>query len=392
MMYQDAEGVMYPSERTLKYIEDGDQPSFFKDVCYKFQFPNGVDKSDNLIERISSKISIRPYCFVISVLLEAQKKGANLTKNEIAYFVLNNLDALRGQATTAEIINEVFKAREQKILYKVEHPGKEASYSMQHITEQLNYLELANLVTIDNGLVFLNMVEKNTLEEFAKVATNLGFDIYKYDIETLDGRNELYYDWQVYYGALSDPAKDGSLETSTQSLAYVPDETPGAPAPMFNYVDTMKIGDDGEKLVWAYEVKRVGLYDKRLTNKILMLGKTKGLGYDIQSIFAEGSEPEFVKYIEVKSTKRVTMPDLTDDTWIDTLNLTRNEWVAASQHKTAFEIYRVYLTKSGPLIIVIKNPYEKNEQKDIRVIPTTYRLDFSNNAIDNKITQEMIAN
>ena len=50
--------------------------------------------------------------------------------------------------------------------------------------------------------------------------------------------------------------------------------------------------------------------------------------YDIQTVVAEtGDEAEFVKYIEVKSTKRVTVPDITDSLWIDTLNITRNEYI-----------------------------------------------------------------
>lgn len=53
-------------------------------------------------------------------------------------------------------------------------------------------------------------------------------------------------------------------------------------------------------------------YKERLVNKVLLLGKTKGLGYDISSIEAEMNLkfPEFARYIEVKSTKRVTTPSL----------------------------------------------------------------------------------
>ena len=65
----------------------------------------------------------------------------------------------------------------------------------------------------------------------------------------------------------------------------------------------------------------------------MSLGKTKGLGYDIQSVVAEeGDKADFAKYIEVKSTKRVTEPNLSDACWMDTLNITRNEWIAAQQH------------------------------------------------------------
>ena len=71
----------------------------------------------------------------------------------------------------------------------------------------------------------------------------------------------------------------------------------------------------------------VAAFNPRLVNKVLSLGRTKGLGFDIQSVIAEaGDMAEFVKYIEVKSTKRVTAPDINDEEWIDTVNITRNEY------------------------------------------------------------------
>ena len=42
---------------------------------------------------------------------------------------------------------------------------------------------------------------------------------------------------------------------------------------------------------------------------------------------------------------------MSDKTWVDTINLTRKEWVAAKQYKNAFNIYRVYFyTKRKQLL------------------------------------------
>ena len=89
-----------------------------------------------------------------------------------------------------------------------------------------------------------------------------------------------------------------------------------------------------------YEKNRVSKYDKRLVNKVKAVGHIKGLGYDIQSIFADNSEKsEFAHYIEVKSTKRVTEPqNIISNGWIDAINLTRKEWIAAEQHSNSFSI------------------------------------------------------
>lgn len=392
MVSQDQEGTFYLSERTKKYLSDGDQPAFFKDLCFKFQFPNGMDKLQTLTDRIQHHINIRPYCLVIEVLSAASKMPTSLSKNEIAFFILNNEDALSGKASTDEILQAIIQARKDRNYFRVQEEGKASSFSMQHITEQLNYLELANLIVLDNGVVKLNQNEANAIEVFSKNSRQLLFNVYSYNLDDPEQRNNLYFDWQNYYSTLSLPAKNGIFDTSVESLTT---ELRGAediaqvPQPM-RMLDTIQLGDEGEKLIYNYEVKRVSQFDRRLTNKIHLLGKTKGLGYDIQSIFGDenNDNPEFVKYIEVKSTKRVTLPDLNNEEWFDTLNLTRNEWVAASQHQGAFEIFRVYFTKAGILVLIIKNPNLKNESGLIKVVPTQYRMDFNSNAIDNQVSMK----
>lgn len=108
--------------------------------------------------------------------------------------------------------------------------------------------------------------------------------------------------------------------------------------------------------------------------------------YDIQTVVAEtGDEAEFVKYIEVKSTKRVTVPDITDSLWIDTLNITRNEYVAAQQHKDFYSIYRLYFTREGIIIFVLDNIFQKFKDGIINPIPTIYRVDFNKTAVDSVI-------
>lgn len=91
---------------------------------------------------------------------------------------------------------------------------------------------------------------------------------------------------------------------------------------------------------------------------------------------------EFVKYIEVKSTKRVTAPDVDSTTWFDTLNITRNEYIAAQQHGEFYAIYRVYFTRGGVTVFVINNFWSKYKDKKLEVTPLTYRVDFSSIAVD----------
>ena len=379
----DSELYVYPAERTLKFLEDNDQPAFFKDVCYKMQFPNGMTIISTTQERIALGISIRPNCYVLKILTLAKYSGLTINKNDIGYYVLNSLDVLQRKANPLEVIEQIEKDKKENIERKVHTPGKASSYNMQHINEQINYLELANLViTSEDGEVRINENERAIIDIFAEHWNdNPPFDVSSCDLSTVKSRKEFQFKWDEYYSKLSDSA--GQFATTVASLG-IPEEV-STPA-KHNEISTIEIGDEGEAFVYKYEKKRVGTFDTRLANKVLHLGKTKGLGYDIQSVIAEqGDMSEFVKYIEVKSTKRVTEPDINDDLWIDTLNITRNEWVAAQQHKDFYSIFRVYFVRGNIIMYVIENLCQKERENTVKVTPMTYRIDFGNSAVDRVI-------
>ena len=59
--------------------------------------------------------------------------------------------------------------------------------------------------------------------------------------------------------------------------------------------------------------------------------------------------------------------------------------MAAQQYQNSYEIYRVYFTQVGPKIFIIKNPYRKNEDGIVQTIPTMFRIEFSNDAVDKAV-------
>ena len=360
MYYLSEDGTYYASERTKKFLEDNDQPAFFKDLCFKMQFPNGTNKIQTIQSYLDDRISLCQFPFLIKTLLLAKEQSVFLTVNDIGYYILNALDVLQGIATPEEVLNQITRDKAAGIERKITIPNKAPSYTMQHIREQLNYLELANLIYIDDQKrVLLNVKENKCLRLFAsRCNAKPAFDMYSYDIDRQEDRKRLYLDWDIYYSKVS--AECSAFKTDVSAL-FIKEEV--APLPKTNSGDsTVDIGDEGEHYVYEYEKHRVASFTSRLANKVLALGKTKGLGYDIQSVVAEnGDLAEFVKYIEVKSTKRVTAPDLTDSSWIDTINITRNEWVAAQQHKDFYSIYRVYFVRDGVVVYIINNIYEKHQ-------------------------------
>ena len=374
--------LVHPSTRTLKILEDEDQPSFFKDICLKFQFPNGMDSQYTTRDRIEKNIKFKPFAFVLELLFIAQKKGINLTKNEIGYFVLNSLYVLQGIISPQMVFDKILEYRKLNKVVKVHTPGKASSFSIQHINEQLTILELANLIRIKQNVIYLNILEIKSIT-YIKSHWNKGieFDIYKYSFDSTEARKKIRFDWQVYY-TKTDNNTANIFPTSVQAIQFNPEEKlKTIPS---QKVNTIALGDDGENYVFKYEKERVAKYDNRLTNKVHLLGKIRGLGYDIQSIFADTSKySEFVHYIEVKSTKRVTEPPIEGvDGWLDAVALTRNEWVAAEQHAEFFSIYRVYFTPVKTIVYIIRNPFKKNKDGSIKCTPMNYRMDFSKESID----------
>ena len=383
MYYLASNGIYYASERTKKYLADNDQPAFFKDVCFKMQFPNGMNKIQTLQPYLDSGISLRQFPFIIKCLQLAEAGGIYLTINDIGYYILNALDVLQGKATPEEVIIQIKADKNNRIERKIEVPGKASSYTMQHIREQLNYLELANLIFInEDRKVLLNSREERCLQIFVEhCGEKPAFDLYKYDTSTLDGREQLYLEWDCFYSKISENAEHFKTDLS----ALVHKESSQKPEKTSSD-SKVELGDEGEQYIYEYEKRRVAAFNPRLAGKVLPLGKTKGLGYDIQSVVAEkGDFAEFVKYIEVKATKRVTAPDINDDTWLDTVNITRNEWVAAQQHRNFYSIYRVYFVRDGVVVFVINDVHQKELDGVIQVIPMTYRVDFSNNAVDSSL-------
>ena len=377
-MFLEEDDTIIASERTRAFLTNNDQPRFFKELCYKLQFPNGLDNEPNLLDKIRNEIHIKPCCFIIWLLNDAGPL-VKFSVDDIGYYVLNSKDALQGKALPNEIIARVFTDHRDGVFPKVSSPNKASSYNVQHIRELLSYMELANLIVIDSDrIIHLNLKEKDTIDCFIKSARTkeLGFDVYSFDLSSNESRKGFYYEWAKYYTSLSECYD--AFETSLTSLDV--EESSGSN--ISSSGDNTEIGDYGEKIVFEYERQRVGDFDKHLLNKVKLLGKIHGLGYDIQSVIAKNvPNADFAKFIEVKATKRVTAPDF-KNYFEDSVNVTRNEYTAAIQNKEFYSIYRVYVCRNSIIIAMIDNVDEKIRQGILRCTPTHYRLDFGTDSFD----------
>lgn len=366
------ETIIHESASCKFLVEQSDFPTFFKNLCLNFQFPNGEKKPFAIKDEIELGIKLKPFCFVIKLLYVAQSNKQILSKQEIGYYVLNNLDVLRGQISAKEVYDRIMSDR----VNGIKRPKLSGSNEWQHIKEQFNLLELANLIEHDAERIWLNSDETNAIALFIKSLTSPYFDVDAYDLSTLDGRKLLIQDWKEYNGQFHTEL----IEFSEQNIHILDRSQLNAGKTAIK--STTDLGDEGEAFVFKLEQDRVRSFKERLVNKVLLLGKTKGLGYDIASIEADENpqNPEFARYIEVKATKRTTRPSFNQQ-WADSLNITRKEWIAAEQFGKAYNIYRVYFTKSEVIVIRINDPYALAQDGHIDVVPTIYQMDFGSDVV-----------
>ena len=379
---EDVSGtIIYESESCRFLVENNDYPTFFKNLCLNFQFPNGAKWIQFIKDDIEKGLNIKPFCFVVALLYYAQnqKQKYLLTKQEIGYYVLNNLDVLKGLVTYQEVYERIISDRTNKI----KREKLSGSHDWQHIKEQFNLLELANIIETDATYLWLNKNEAPAIQIFLNQSPNITFDCYKYSLETVNDNKAFLNDWKKYYGRFNKELLSLTPAFQTSEIVIIDKDEQKAQSGATK--STVDLGDEGEALVFRFEQERVRKYKERLVNKVLLLGKTKGLGYDISSIEADENpqKPEFARYIEVKSTKRVTTPKF-DKQWSDSLNITAKEWVAAEQYGEYYNIYRVYFTKNNTIIVRIKNPYKKAQDGDIEVYPTIYQMNFGADVIEIK--------
>lgn len=386
LYFVDENDNVYCSESCLKLIEDSDQIAFFKNLCFNFQQPNGTQKIQTLLDKLENNINSRPLHVVLSLLELAHNENEVVYKDDLSYYVLNSLDVLQGWVSPIEIWSRIILDRSGG--FEINFPN--TSRDSQHIREQLNLLSLANLILIDGNIVKLNVKEEKLIRCFSsQLSKPLSIDPKNFDFTEPEQRSLFTLYWSRYNGSVNiEPIE--LLDTSKDALEYwksvgeigdkltrqQPDRVPSS-----SLKDT---GDEGEFIILDFERDRVGKFNPRLINKVVHVGQTRGLGYDIASVEADElpSDPEFARYIEVKTTKRATRPDFKNSSWTDSVNLTRREWLVARQFSSAYNIYRVYLTPMGINIIKIANPFQKSEDSIISVEPITYRMDFETKGID----------
>ena len=383
-LYYEQDGIMYESEICKFLIKSGDQPAFFKNLCLNFQFPNGTQKKETVTERIKAGIKLKPYHFILSLLNLAKNAGLTLEKREIEYYALSSIEVLKGEVSPETVLAYIIKDRNKGITKELTATSfskvpKEHSYIHQHYTELFNYLELANLVSQDRKCLYLNSKEQKIIDVFISELNEIQEleEIDKNGNATEATRNL----WAKYYGALNHG--EDILATSADAIIKVVAEPLSQDKKEEGHIiNTNQIGFEGEQYVLKKEKERVKAIRPIWENRVKYLGNIKGLGYDILSVDTnEDCSKALNRMIEVKSTKRVTIPNFSDD-WYETFEITAKEWESAEQFKGHYYIYRVYITPMGFFVYIIANPFQQYEEGKLTVYPIKYQVDITKKNIE----------
>ena len=357
LYYTTPDKRVFASERAERLVKTSDQFQFFKDLVCKIQVPSGISK--NAVLFIKKRIAFMPASFVLQCLQEAEKNGSTfITKQEIFWFVLSNLDVLQGKVLASDIAKEIIRQRKEWKFKKY----LEGSRETQHANEMINLLKYANLINIEgkNGNISLNKTEKRDIEIIIKYAkSGIGFQAYEYSMGSPGDFKKYEQDWEKYFA--SPCFKDEKVFATDLEKSFGPVEVErfdDDDSIEFDEISTKEIGDTGERYVFDWERRKVQKHMPEERRRVHLLSHLRGIGFDVQSVRVDaGPDHDDYIYIEVKTTPRATRPQ----NLCHSASLTENEYKAARQHGENYFIYKVYLTPNGKHIFKLKNPFKRKD-------------------------------
>ena len=351
-----------PSKMAIQLNQKQDLAEFFKFFCFKFQYPGGHLKPQEVSWMLQRGIKFKPAKYVLSVLNLATTSSPNtvgLSKEEVTHCIFNDLRVTRDNRDPKTTLDLILSNRSNGTTYDT------AGDVIRYAGDILDYMELANLLILKpNGQYYLKTSQVEAINAF------LTSEEYFQHYDTLyDKTNVAVEDIVTSKYAWFSYANEG-LDSSifeTDIALFLRDNVQALPSEdgtlltglLQNLVDrqhaegnvtTKKIGDTGEAIAIRHEQIRLDNLDRPdLAKKVKKMPEIYGVGYDLHSY--EG-EDQLKRLIEVKTTiskKRTT---------INRFQMTSNEWDSADSFGERYYIYRLSISSSGVRLFIIHNPVD----------------------------------
>lgn len=343
-----------------------DLVQFFKFYLFKFQYPGGHLKPNEVKNMIDAGIKFKPVQYILKMLNDYEienEKSLAITKEEATHCIFNDLRVTRDNRNSLETADIILKNRRNKITY--EHGGDVNRYA----GDILDYMVQANLLHESHGYYSLNHTEMDAIMIFINDDEFFhGYDrFYEKSFSASDISN-LESDWFEYVNSnLTEDLFKTDLST------YFTEEAADSEKSDFEVTvdskieeilndvgSTKDIGDLGEALIIGHEkarLKKIGRED--LIHLIKKIPTQLAVGYDIQSV----EEDQGKRYIEVKTS--ISYKPLK----FFSFHLTGNEWDSATTLKDRYFVYRLVINKTNKMIYILQDPVRlyKNDKITMRI-------------------------
>ena len=373
------------SQMAVFLHENQDLTQFLRLFLYSFQFPGGHMKALDVRDIINNGIKFKPARTIIQVLMAGNEilseqdslKEMSMSAEEATYCIFNDLRVTRGSVSAKEIAQNILSNRKNKIKYY--NPKDKNIFSLtgtprtkgdvtRYAKDILDYMELANLLTVTNGYFYLKGNEVAAIQKFKDDKTWFnGYDSFynRKNIETLE-LTKIEPDWFEY---VNNSMKPDLFKTDIQAMFEQKGQIDVVFDDRIKEVvtsddKTMKdIGNLGEAMICGHEKMRLKLkgYDDFIRLIQIVDSPSYHPGFDIDSYEADGTEDH--RYIEVKTTvskKKIQMYGF---------HMSPNEWRVAGTIKEHYCVYRLMLSEQEKILYVLRNPVSLYKTDKIEAEP-----------------------
>ena len=140
-----------------------DLVQFFKFYLFKFQYPGGHLKSNEIKNMIDAGIRFKPAQYILKMMNSYEienERPLSITKEEATHCIFNDLRVTRDNRNVLETADIILKNRKHKIEY--EHGGDINRYA----GDILDYMVQANLLHESHGYYSINHTEMEAIMVF----------------------------------------------------------------------------------------------------------------------------------------------------------------------------------------------------------------------------------
>lgn len=352
--YED--GLAKPMRLAFDLSYNQDLVKFFKEFCYKFEYPNGGIKPQKVHEMLNAGINFRPAPYIINLLKHAEDKTKaryGITKSEATHCIFNDLRVTRDHRSVEETFELIELNKSNGMQY--DWIGDVIRYA----GDFLDYLCHAQLlVKRPNNRYYLNSTEGLAINRFSS-STSPSFNGYSHidlNKSPAEIKTEIANIENAWIDYLNEPLSEGYFDTDILAL-YTNDHIDRYEEIYknlnsniefaLNGTDEVRTGDLGEGIVVNHEILNlVNNGRKDLKHLVKLIPSHYAVGYDVNSRTIDAGN----KMIEVKTTAS------NKEIVFSRFHMTPNEWRVAESLRNDYHIYRLSVTPNSMKMHIITDP------------------------------------